>query len=219
VYVGSSATLNKRLKEHKTLLSKGAHHCIHLQRAWSKYGSAAFRIDVVESVSPDQLLDREQRWIDAFEPYMRFNTALIAGAPMKGRTHTKERKMKWSRQRTGNGNSFFDRKHKAESLAAMKATLSIVMSGQNNPMYRKHYTAETNAQISMTKTGQKQTADQVRKKAGRYVITTPEGRLEEIVNLRQYCRENGLNQGNMNQVAIGKKKHCKGYKVTKLEAA
>jgi hypothetical protein len=48
-----------------------------------------------------------------------------------------------------------------------------------------------------------------------YTITTPKGQIDVTKNLRRYCKENKLNQGNMWMVSIGKNKSCKGYKVSK----
>ena len=44
-----------------------------------------------------------------------------------------------------------------------------------------------------------------------------EGKEEIVINLTKYCRENGLDQGNMTNVAHGKLRQYKGYKVFKLE--
>jgi hypothetical protein len=50
-----------------------------------------------------------------------------------------------------------------------------------------------------------------------YTITTPKGQIDVTKNLRRYCKENKLNQGNMWMVLIGKSKSCKGYKVSRVE--
>ena len=50
-----------------------------------------------------------------------------------------------------------------------------------------------------------------------YTITTPKGQIDVTKNLRRYCKENKLNQGNMWMVSIGKSKSCKGYKVSRVE--
>lgn len=65
VYVGSSENTRRRLWYHRWLLKRGAHHAIHLQRAWDRDGAAAFTFEVIEDV-PDLalLIEREQYWID-----------------------------------------------------------------------------------------------------------------------------------------------------------
>lgn len=66
VYVGSSARIEVRLREHRRALRRGTHHSRLLQRAWNKYGEGAFAFSVIEIVSDaGQLFTREQVHIDA----------------------------------------------------------------------------------------------------------------------------------------------------------
>ena len=46
-----------------------------------------------------------------------------------------------------------------------------------------------------------------------YVITTPEGVVEEVYNLAPYCKKHNLTRSAMCLVAKGKANHHKGYKV------
>lgn len=45
-----------------------------------------------------------------------------------------------------------------------------------------------------------------------YELLTPNGEHITITNLRKFCRENNLSQGNMNKVLSGKAQHHKGYR-------
>lgn len=65
VYVGSSATVEERWTTHKRKLNRGTHHARKLQNAWNKYGASGFEFRIIEEVSTDQLVRREQYWIDA----------------------------------------------------------------------------------------------------------------------------------------------------------
>jgi group I intron endonuclease len=66
VYIGSALRFRTRFNEHRWRLRRGRHHSPRLQRAWDKYGEDAFRFEVVEVVgTPDDLIPREQHWIDA----------------------------------------------------------------------------------------------------------------------------------------------------------
>ena len=91
LYIGSSKDIAKRYTEHLRALRRGRHHCVHLQRAWNKYGSVAFSLEVVESVDAlSELKAREQRHIDACAD--RYNMSALANRPtgMDGRKHTPE---------------------------------------------------------------------------------------------------------------------------------
>jgi group I intron endonuclease len=63
-YVGSSVCMAERIRTHKRMLEKGSHHSQKLQRAWAKYGESAFEFLILESVRAEDLLLREQYWID-----------------------------------------------------------------------------------------------------------------------------------------------------------
>ena len=48
-------------------------------------------------------------------------------------------------------------------------------------------------------------------------ITFPDGTVVVRKNLKSFCVENGLNQGAMNQIALGRINYYKGFKCKKLE--
>lgn len=85
-YIGSSVSLEKRWIGHKSALRRLVHENMHLQRSWNKYGEAAFKFDVLEECAPEELLKREQQWLDTERP--EFNIAPQATAPMAGRKHS-----------------------------------------------------------------------------------------------------------------------------------
>lgn len=70
-YVGSTVDIRRRWIEHRTNLNCHRHHTIGLQRAWDKYGQAAFAFSILELTAPGDLLAREQHWIDALKAYGR----------------------------------------------------------------------------------------------------------------------------------------------------
>lgn len=64
-YVGSTIHLATRWRTHTRKLTKGVHHCPHLQASWAKHGAEAFDFRVVQVVEdPAQLLSEEQKWLD-----------------------------------------------------------------------------------------------------------------------------------------------------------
>lgn len=104
---------------------------------------------------------------------------------------------------------------------------------QNSYMrfYEKTRSEETKKLISETKMGIKQSQEHIEKRVNSmkgfkqsdyqkqrvaetlsfaWVITTPEGKSINIVNLRDFCRKNNLDQGNMSRG-----KH-KGWKCVKI---
>lgn len=90
VYVGSSIHLDARMKQHRCDLLAGRHCNVHLQRSWNKYGSAAFLFWVIEFVSPERVIEREQYYIDLLDAVgSGYNQAPNAGS-LAGYSPTEE---------------------------------------------------------------------------------------------------------------------------------
>lgn len=47
---------------------------------------------------------------------------------------------------------------------------------------------------------------------GKYKLMSPENIVYETANLKKFCKERNLSQGNMRLVAMGRRKHCNGWK-------
>lgn len=66
VYIGSSANIAVRWREHKYDLRMNKHRNKHLQNAYNKYGKDSFAYEVLEVISENEKeyqFDREQYWI------------------------------------------------------------------------------------------------------------------------------------------------------------
>jgi group I intron endonuclease len=105
-YVGSAINLSKRWVLHQSLLRRGKHHAVTLQRAWLKHGPDAFVFEILELVEDAlALVAREQCWIDRLNsacPQTGYNIAPKAGSSL-GRKHPPEvlEKMRGPRRKTG----------------------------------------------------------------------------------------------------------------------
>jgi len=85
---------------HLSDLRHNRHHSRHLQRAWNKYGAAAFEWVLVEETSPVGTLAREQFYLDAAfgagEPL--FNIRLRADSPL-GTKHSPASRRRQSKRK------------------------------------------------------------------------------------------------------------------------
>ena len=74
-YIGASANVRQRLREHYAKLVSGIHANIALQRAYRKYGKHGFIWDVLEVVidDPEKLLEAEERWIAVYKVDRGYN--------------------------------------------------------------------------------------------------------------------------------------------------
>ena len=75
-YIGSSKSIPSRWSQHRRLLNLGRHHSQYLQNAWSKHGEKEFKFWIIEECKPDQLLLKEQQYLDSFKPV--FNICPLA---------------------------------------------------------------------------------------------------------------------------------------------
>lgn len=91
-YIGSTIDLNRRLSTHYNLLSKSKHENSYLQRVFDKYKETSFSVEVIEMCKVEDLLTREQYWIDYYNSNNRdvgFNLSPVAGSNL-GLKKTKE---------------------------------------------------------------------------------------------------------------------------------
>jgi len=68
-YYGSSKNIEKRWHRHLSDLRKGIHHNIILQRAWDKYGECQFIFETVIECNLDELLIKEQEFLNLKPTY------------------------------------------------------------------------------------------------------------------------------------------------------
>lgn len=104
-YVGSSKNLSVRKGYHLGALKNNKREHPFLQEAYNKYGKENFIFEVLEYCEKENLIEREQYWMDHYKSYKRefgYNSSITAGKV----THTEETKMKMSETRRGKNNRF-----------------------------------------------------------------------------------------------------------------
>lgn len=92
-YVGSAININKRWLNHIQSLRKQEHHNRHLQNAWNRYGEKAFRFYVIDLCRKEELVKKEQFYIDILKP--EYNLSPNAGSSL-GLKHTEKSKRNMS---------------------------------------------------------------------------------------------------------------------------
>lgn len=149
-YVGSTVNTEIRFKAHRRHLRKGKHQSPHMQAAWNKYGEDCFKFEVIEHVeNPEDLLKAEQLWLNehAGKPYC-YNWATDASAPMRGKKHTDETKIKLKEaaQKVPKGsNSVLHRVPRSEKT---KAKISAKCLGIPNKMKGKKHSEQSRLNIA-----------------------------------------------------------------------
>ena len=95
-YIGSTQNLYQRFHVHNSMLKKGSHQNIHLQRSFNKHGKDAFIFEVIMKCPVEYTIKLEQWFIDNLKP--SYNILPIAGTT-RGRITTEEAKEKQSKSR------------------------------------------------------------------------------------------------------------------------
>lgn len=212
VYVGSASDLYDRWREHRWHLKRGTHHSLYLQRAWDKYGETAFEFSVIELVPVEQLLEVEQRWIDAtrcYEEERGFNICVVAGSQLGVRRSIDvKQKIKEGVARTWDGfinpngervtiTNLYDfcREH-GLSMTGMRA-----LYHGKKPQYR-----------GWTHVGVSPIPKPNHHKVWEGFIS-PDGILvDPIENLHKFCKDHGLRYSDMHSLYTGKILSSRGWK-------
>lgn len=71
IYIGSSIDIARRFREHRSKLKNKTHNNKYLQRSWDKHGKENFSLSIIEECKENDLIKREQYWIDELKPYIK----------------------------------------------------------------------------------------------------------------------------------------------------
>jgi group I intron endonuclease len=67
VYIGSSTNISNREYKHFWMLKKGIHDNEYLQNSFNKYGVDFFKFEIVEYCESNELIEKENKFIDLYE--------------------------------------------------------------------------------------------------------------------------------------------------------
>lgn len=157
-YVGSALDFNRRWGRHLLLLRNGTHPNFKLLKAFSRYGENGLVFSKLLICEPTMLLEYEQALIDHLRP--KYNIALFAGAPMRGRKASHETRAVLSARKSGAGNYQFGRTGELSTWLGRthsettRLLLSERQRGALNHMFGKNQTPESNQKRSVALKGQ-----------------------------------------------------------------
>lgn len=100
---------------------------------------------------------------------------------------------------------------------ATKKKRNLYRKGENNPRFGMRHTDATKAKMKgntnclgrIVSEAHRQKVSATNSK--RYIVTQPDGVVVEVVNMKRFCKDNGLTRSKMSLVAQGKRTHHKGY--------
>lgn len=134
-YIGSAVNFNRRKREHLNCLRNNFHINHFLQSAWNKYGEEAFVFELIEILKEEELILKEQQYLDLYydEQQICYNMCPTAGSKL-GTKLSEETKEKISK--SNKGKKVSEEARKRMSDAQKKNIKGHFMPGENNPMFR-----------------------------------------------------------------------------------
>lgn len=217
-YVGSTSNFSDRKGQHLYDLRHNKARSRNLQTAFNQYGEASFKFFILEEVltfDRQELIEREQYWIDQYKPIYNLNP--IAGNHFNSSAFSEEAKRKRIEKLVGRKQSPEHVKSRMDTMKRngkqklkrlteeQKSHLSKINMGQNNPNWGTQRSQETRdkASNSMSKII--------------YFFLNPKGEEVTIQNLSKFVRENRM--WGLNKLRYGKIKIYKGWIFLRAEKA
>ncbi len=166
VYIGSAKEIRHRIRKHYETARRGKHHSPLFQRSFGKYGEPAFVPVVVELCGLDELIRREQYWIDFYRAADRrlgLNIHPRAASSLGHKLSAEQRRQISERQR-GRKRHFTSEWCRNISLACMGRKASEYQRRRVSELNTgRPQSEETRRRRSATMTGQRKTAEHVAK--------------------------------------------------------
>jgi GIY-YIG catalytic domain len=131
VYIGSCIYgLNKRKITHLHNLRNNKHHSKKLQNSFNKYGEDSFIFEVIESCIKENIIQREQYWIDYFNSYNKGYNSTPKAGNCEGRPVKEETRLKISRSLQGRKVIRTNEHNKKLGISKQKKVLLVSDSGE-----------------------------------------------------------------------------------------
>lgn len=121
-YIGSAVYIKSRWARHRTDLRKGCHANKHFQSAWNMYGEKSFIFEVIEECSLENIVEREQYYLNTLKP--EYNILLTAKSSI-GLKHTQKTKDKLSQIFKGRAPSNKGKPRSEETILKLKEAWKI----------------------------------------------------------------------------------------------
>ncbi|MCR4362018.1 GIY-YIG nuclease family protein [Bacillus subtilis] len=161
VYIGSTKDLKNRMNRHLSILRNGKHDSDKLQKDWNEFGQSNFKLYILEIVTQEDLLIREQFFMNKYNSFSDkgYNLHPKAGSPL-GYKHREDVRQKYSESRRDEMNGFYNKKHTKESKDKMsKSHLGKTINenqkrGLEEGRGKKHFTEETYKKLSEKNRGE-----------------------------------------------------------------
>jgi len=219
VYVGATINPKRRWNTHKRTLRKNKHHSKKLQNAWNKYGENSFSFNKVEEfIDEDILVNKEQSWIDNLNSYYQGYNGR-AEAETGAWAQAKNSKKYILRFLDGQEKEIKNLTRYCRNNNLNQGAMSAVARHESNHHHHIHCRLANESYEEWQKLRKNKIASKPPKKTPRkyhrkgFIVIDPYGKEFYVTSLEAFCKQNGLSQGNMSEIAYKhKRQQHKGYK-------
>jgi len=217
VYIGLSVHTEKRFKTHLNSMLKNKHPNYKVQAAFNKYGNPEFHL--VEECLLSELNAKEILWTDEFDSLhngLNIITPGVSGGSgcFHGKSRYSEEEILAAFKLLVHTNvthkEVSDRTGVSYNVVR-DVSCSILHSSWLKEQFPKDYT------ILMAKTGTRRYTVAIEAESKKVYLTrpplkSPDGTVHPFTtSIRGFARLHGLNQGNLNQFLLGKRKSVQGW--------
>lgn len=141
-YIGSSKNIEKRWKDHISKLRNNNHVNIILQRSFNKYSKDNFHIEIIEKCNINELLMKEQYYLDELNPYYNISKYAKGGDNISHHPNKCEIIKKISET---------NKKKYKDLPYEKKKEISLNVTGEKNYNYDKKWNDEQRKNLSIKK--------------------------------------------------------------------
>lgn len=226
VYIGQSANIERRFKQHLTLLKSGVHENFKLQ---AKYDALGEPLEyVLETCRVKELDAKEVLWIDEFDSIRSGLNIIAGGGHSYGTEHTTSKYSKIQLYKalillakTDNSlDSITSR------TGVSKSTLSHIINKRVHTWLAEVrpelYLLAVRDRVDISRKNTAKTRTGIGIKGRKYIVTSPEGLVHEVVCISKFCKEVAkfdnpkAAQSGFSRVIKGLREDYFGWKIEKI---
>lgn len=136
IYIGSSVNILNRWTNHKSNLKNNKHPNAYLQNLYNKYGKDKFIYSIIEECRKEEILVKEQYYIDTLKPVINLRVIAESNKGIKMSDFTKQKLREKATGRTSSDEvkkNLSDLKKQEYYINIAKNNLPKNTKGENNP--------------------------------------------------------------------------------------
>lgn len=216
-YVGSTQGLGRRKVQHLYSLRKGSHYSALMQKEFDEYKEESFRfirLETVFTLDRQVLYDREQYWIDKYNP--EYNTNPTAGDVFMNKVYSPEWKEALRQRHLGCKRSQESKDKQSESMKKYYLTHTKIITPEQREHLRQINLGEKNPGFGLKRSDETRRKMSISNSKILFTFLSPDRKEVTIRNLRKSCIPDAPSWA-LREVSQGKRKEYHGWSLVRRE--